>query len=370
MKVVHVFKDYYPPTTGGIEQHMSLLCGRLSRNVEITVLVPSRSGRRKEENPGGIRIIRVPEFGRYASVPLCPTAPVELRRLNPDIIHLHFPNPMGDLTYLLGGNRAPLVLTYHSDIIKQKIFLPLYNPVLRSLLGKARRILVSSKEYMESSSLLSGFRSKCIMIPFGIELENSVLREGEEAEAESFRREMGGRIVLFVGAHRYYKGLEILLQAMAQVPGCLVAAGRGTDGTALKNLARQLGIEGKVVLCGEVSDSRLRVLMNSANVFVLPSIDRCEAFGIVQLEAMACGKPVVASDLPTGVRFVTRHEVTGLLVKPGDPVALATALNRLLQDPALSERLGRAARQRVEQEFTADRMAARTLGVYREVLGT
>jgi glycosyltransferase involved in cell wall biosynthesis len=369
MKVVHIFKDFYPPTTGGIEQHMSLLCGRLSRKVEVTVLVPSRSRRRTEEGIKGVRVIRVPEFGRFASVPLCPTTPFELRRLNPDIVHLHFPNPMGDLAYLLGGNRAPLVLTYHSDIIKQKIFLPLYNPVLQWLLGKAHRILVSSEEYIESSNLLSGFRRKCTLVPFGIELENSVLRDGEEAEAASFRRNTGDWIVLFVGTHRYYKGLEILLQAMAQVPGCLVAAGRGTDGDALRNLASRFGIAHKVVLCGEVSDARLRILMNSADVFVLPSIDRCEAFGIAQLEAMACAKPVIASDLPTGVRFVTQHGVTGLLVKPGDPAALAEALNRMFRDSSMRETMGRAARQRVEQEFTADRMADRTLGVYREVLG-
>jgi len=369
MKVVHIFKDYYPPTTGGIEQHMRLLCRNLLGKADVTVLVPSRSGRRKEEQLEGVRIIRVPEFGRYASVPLCPTAPSELRQLHPDIVHLHFPNPMGDLTYLLAARRVPLVLAYHSDIIKQKVFLPAYRPILRLLFKNVRRIIVGSEEYVASSPLLSEFRQKCTLVPYGVDIAAFVPRNGEVIEVESFRRQFGERIMLFVGALRYYKGLDVLLQAMTKVNGCLVVAGRGTEGETLKHTADHLGIAKKVVFCGEVSESRLRILLNAADVFVFPSIDRCEAFGIAQLEAMACGKPVVASDLPTGVRFVTRHEVTGLLVRPGDPNALAESLNRLLDDPVLRNKLGIAARRRVEQEFSVDRMVSRTLEVYREVLG-
>lgn len=369
MKVVHIFKDFYPPTTGGIEQHMQLLCRHLAGNIDVTVLVPSRSGRRKEEYLEGVKIIRVPEFGRYASAPLCPTAPFELHRLRPDIVHLHFPNPMGDLTYLLQGRKIPLVVAYHSDIIKQRVFLPAYRPILRLLFKRVRRILVASEEYIASSPLLSEFRQKCALIPYGVDLEAFVPRNAEGTEIESFRRRHGNRLVLFVGALRYYKGLDILLRSMTKVEGCLVIAGRGTEGESLKRMAQQLGIANKVVFTGEVSESKLRILFNGTDVFAFPSIDRCEAFGIAQLEAMACGKPVVASDLPTGVRLVNRHEVTGLLVKPGDPAALSEALSRLLDDPVLRENLGRAARRRVEQEFSADLMASRTLGVYREVLG-
>jgi rhamnosyl/mannosyltransferase len=369
MKVVHIFKDYYPPTTGGIEQHMRLLCRGLAGEIDVTVLVPSRSSRRKEEHLERVRIIRVPEFGRYASVPLCPTAPFELRRLRPDVVHLHFPNPMGDLTYLLAGSKTPLVLAYHSDIIKQRAFLPAYRPVLRLLFKRVGRILVASEEYIASSPLLSEFRRKCALVPYGVDLEAFVPRDGEGTEIECFRRRHGNRLVLFVGALRYYKGLDVLLNAMTGVEGCLVIAGRGTEGESLKSMAQQLGIANKVVFTGEVSESRLRILLNAADLFVFPSIDRCEAFGIAQLEAMACGKPVVASDLPTGVRLVNRHEVTGLLVKPGDPGALAEALNRLLDDPMLRSSFGSAARRRVEQEFSADRMVSRILEVYREVLG-
>lgn len=369
MKIVHVFKDCYPPTTGGIEQHMNLLCRRLAQSVDVTILAPSRSWRRVEERLEGVRIIRVPEFGRYASVPLCPTAVFELHRLRPDLVHLHFPNPMGDLTQLLGAAKIPFVVTYHADIIKQRIFLPLYGPVLRLLFKKARKIIFSARENIPSSPLLSAYFDKCAVIPFGIEIEAFNLGDDEEDAVAALRRAMDGSAILFVGAARYYKGLDVLLRAMAKVHGSLIIAGRGTEDPSLIRMAEQLGVDGKVQFCGEISQSRLRVLLHAADIFVLPSIDRCETFGIGQLEAMACSKPVVSTDLPTGVRTVNRHGVTGLVVPPGEPGALAEALNSLLSNPGLRAEFGNSARRQVEAEFGADRMTSKTLEVYREILG-
>jgi len=368
MRVVHIFKDCYPPTTGGIEQHMNLLCRRLARTAEVAILTPSRSRRRVVETLEGVRIVRVPEFGRYASVPLCPTAPFELNRLNPDLVHLHFPNPMGDLTQILGASKVPFVLTYHADIIKQKIFLPLYSPILRFLFKKAGKILFSAEENIPSSPFIAAHRHKCAVIPFGIELEQFQLCGREEAEAAELRRELGGKIALFVGAARYYKGIDVLLRAMARVDGCLILAGRGTQEISIKRLAAGLGVAERTRFCGEVPESRLRVLLNAADIFVLPSIDRCETFGIGQLEAMACSKPVVSTDLPTGVRSVNRHGLTGLVVPPGNADELARALNTFLSNPQICAEFGRAARRRVEQEYGAGRMVSKTLEVYHEVL--
>lgn len=367
-RVVHVFKDFYPPTTGGIEQHMSVLCRRLARSVDVAVITPSRSRRRVEERVGDVRVIRVPEFGRLASAPLCPTAPFELRRLRPDLVHLHFPNPMGDLAYLLSATPAPCVVTYHADIIRQKAFLPVYRPVLRALFGKVSRIIVAAEENVTSSSILPGYRDKCAVIPYGVET-GAFVPAGEEArEVEQLRGAAGSGIALFVGAARYYKGLGVLLRAMVAVDGHLFVAGRGTGSEELGRQAADLGISQRVTFFDEVSESKLRVLLNACDVFVLPSLDRCETFGIAQLEAMSCGKPVVASDLPTGVRTVNKGGVTGALVPPGNADALAEALNRLLGDAALRARLGAAARDRVEQEFSSDLMVSRTLDVYRDVV--
>ena len=367
MRVVHVFKDYFPPTTGGIEQHVQLVCRGLARTLDVAVLVPSRSRRRVEERLDGVQVVRVAELGRYAAVPLCPTMPWELARLRPDVVHLHYPNPMGDLAYMLGARRAPLVITHHADVIRQRRLLPLYRPLERAVFRRARRIIASAPQNLASSELLSRNRERCTVIPYGIELRSFALTDSEAAEV-SGRRTQGTGSVLFVGVLRPYKGLDVLLGAMDRVQARLVIVGRGPARRALETLAAQLGVADRVAFAGEVSESDRRVLLHACDVFVLPSIDRREAFGIAQLEAMACGKPVVASDLATGVRFVTRHEETGLLVPPRDPDALAAALNRLLGDPGLCARLGNAARRRVEQEFSAERMVGRTMEVYERVV--
>jgi len=368
MKVVHVFKDYYPPTTGGIEQHMHVLCTGMARHVDVTVLVPSRSRRRLEERLDGVRVIRVPELGRYFSAAFCPSMPAELRRLSPDLVHLHFPNPTGDLAYLLSGRRPPVVMTYHADVIKRSHLLRLYRPVFERLAPRIRRFVTSSDEYLASSLFLAPHRERCCVIPFGVDVDAFTLGLCEVDRVETLRQRHGARIVLFLGVLRYYKGLEVLVRAMAQVSGRLLVAGRGPQRAALEALTRELGLTERVTFLGEVSDSERRCLLHACDVFALPSVDRSEAFGISQLEAMACGKPVVSSDLPTGVRLVNQAGVTGILVPPGNPDALAGAVNTLLEDEALRASFGKAARLRVDQEFTAERMIARTLDVYREAL--
>jgi rhamnosyl/mannosyltransferase len=331
------------------------------------VLVPSRSRRRTEERVDGVEVVRVPEIGRYLSAPLCPTMPAELRRLAPDIVHLHFPNPTGDLAYLLSGCRAPVVMTYHADIVKQRPVLWLYRPVFRRLGRYVRRIIVSSDTCLTSSRVLSRHRDKCVVIPYGIDPAPFTLRPDEAGTVERLRQEHGRRLVLFLGVLRSYKGLRGLLRAMTRVDAHLLIAGRG-DQARLEALAGRLGVGDRITFFGEVSETQRRLLLHACDVLALPSLDQSEAFGIVQLEAMVCGRPVVSSDLPTGVRFVNRHGLTGLLVPPGDADRLAEALSRLLGDDALRTSLGQAAQVRVTREFSAEAMIERTLAVYDEVL--
>jgi glycosyltransferase involved in cell wall biosynthesis len=368
VRVVHIFKDYFPPTTGGIEQHMNVLCRGLARHVEVAVLVPSRARRRTEEVLDGIKVFRAPEFGRYAAVPLCPTMASELRQLRPDLVHLHFPNPMGDIAYLVGTGQVPLVISYHADVIRQRSLFPFYRPLLARVFERARRVIASSEEYISSSSVLSTYLRKCSIIPYGVDLPSFSLRDGEPGEVGKRRRDHGARLVLFMGVLRPYKGLDVLLRAMTRVEAHLVIVGQGPESRATEALAVQLGLARRVTFAGEVSEVERRILLHTSDVFVLPSIDRREAFGIAQLEAMACGKPVVSSDLPTGVRFVNQNGVTGLTVPPRDPEALAAALNRLLGNEDLRARLGQAARARVEREFAAEQMIDRTLALYQDVI--
>ncbi len=368
MRVVHVFKDYYPPTPGGIEQHMQLLCTRLARELDVAVLVPSRSRRRVEERLDGVRVVRVPEFGRYASVPLCPTMPHELARLCPDLVHLHFPDPMGDLAYLLAARGVPLIVSYHADVVRHRSLLPLYRPLLARSFAAASRIIAASEEYASSSELLSRYREKCTIIPYGVTLDAFTLRDGEPDQVERQRASYGGRIVLFVGVLRHYKGVDVLLRALTYVRAHAVIVGQGPMAKEWRNLAGELGVTDRATFVGEVSDAERRILLHACEILLLPSIDRREAFGIAQLEAMACGKPVVSSDLPTGVRLVNRDGETGLLVPPGNPEALAAAITRLLSDSALRARLGQTARERVIREFSVDRMVNQTSDVYSQLL--
>jgi rhamnosyl/mannosyltransferase len=165
-----------------------------------------------------------------------------------------------------------------------------------------------------------------------------------------------------------YKGLDVLLRAMVQVPATAVLIGDGPQRRTLEALSRDLGIESKVVFAGETSEADLVAWYHACDLFVLPSITRAEAFGVVQTEAMACGKPVVSTSVPTGVPWVNRHGYTGLVVPPADSAALAAALNQLAHDAPLCMQMGERGRALVRDEFNADRMSARTIDLYREVL--
>jgi rhamnosyl/mannosyltransferase len=229
--------------------------------------------------------------------------------------------------------------------------------------------VASSEEYADSSPILTSYRDKCCVIPYGVDVQALALRDGEGPQVEDMRRHHHQGMILFVGVLRPYKGLEVLLRAMTKVAEAhLVIAGSDPERGHAAGLAARLGLSGRVSFAGVVSESRLRVLLHACDLFVLPSLDRREAFGIVQLEAMACGKPVVSTDLPTGVRFVNRDRETGLLVPPGNPPALAAAITRLLTDSGLRTRLGQTARERVIREFSVEQMVNQTTEVYSQLV--
>ena len=208
-------------------------------------------------------------------------------------------------------------------------------------------------------------RKLCRVIPFGIRAGDFV--HPDATRVAEVRRRHGERIVLGVGRLIYYKGFENLVRAMVDVRAAALIAGEGQLSGALAAEAERLGVADRVVLLGRVNDADLKACYHACEVFALPSVERSEAFGIVQLEAMACGKPVVNTWIDSAVPHVSLDGVTGLTVPPGDPTALAAALNALLDDPARRAAMGAAGRQRVREEFSAELMARRTLEVYREI---
>ncbi len=365
LKVLHVGK-FYPPHPGGMESHLQTLCEELSKSIQVEVLVASDRWRSARSTQGNVELVRLATALMLHGTPIVPLMARAIRRARPDVLHLHFPNPMAALACLMSRLDVPLVVTWHSDVVRQRRAAAAFAPLLSLLLRRCAAIIVGSTAYVETSAVLSTRRKLCRVIPFGIGA--AAFEHPDAARVAELRRRYGERIVLGVGRLIYYKGFEHLVRAMADVRATALIAGDGPLSGALKAEAARLGVGDRVVLLGRVNDTDLKACYHACDVFALPSVERSEAFGIVQLEAMACGRPVVNTRLDSAVPHVSLDGLTGLTVPPGDPAALAAALNALLDDPARRAAMGAAARQRVREEFSAELMARRTLEVYREVV--
>jgi len=370
MKVLYVYKDYYP-VVGGIENHIRLICRGLKAGwpeVEPTVLVTNRARNTVVEEMDGVKVIKAGRLATISSAPISLSLFAWMRRLEADITHLHFPYPIGELAYLLVGRSRKMVITYHSDIVRQKYLLQVYRPFLHRLLARADRITVSSPNYIRSSTYLQPLAHKCVVIPHGADLSRFAATAEVQRRAQELRQHYGLPLILFVGLLRYYKGLSFLIQAMPQIPGRLLVVGEGPQGQEWRELSQQLGLEEKVIFLGRVSDEGLVALYHACDVFVLPAIHRSESWGAVQVEAMACGKPVVCTELGTGTSFVNLHGQTGLVVPPRDAAALAQAIGTLLEDEPLRQQMGQRARERAEKEFSSTTMVKRLVDLYKDVL--
>jgi rhamnosyl/mannosyltransferase len=296
------------------------------------------------------------------STAISPGMAAQIRTSGADLVHIHLPNPTAVLAYLASGYRGRLVITYHSDIVKQKLLARVFQPFLNAALRRSSAIIATSPNYVATSPVLQAFRDRCHVIPYGIDTA--------QLEQRDPGARFGERLVITVGRLVYYKGLEYLIRAMADVRGRLVIVGDGPLRGKLERLAAQLGVADRVLFAGVISNAEVLAYYHAAAVFVLASAARSEAFGIVQIEAMAAGLPVINTSLDTGVPLVSVHEQTGLTVPPADPQALAAAINRLLDDPNLRQKFGQAGVRRAREEFGLDRMLKRTLQLYRNVTGT
>lgn len=359
MRVVHVYKDIYP-VIGGIENHVRLLCRELARDrqLDVRILVTNPSRGSTVGTLDGVPVIRAGRLCTVASTPISPRLALELRRMRPDIVHLHVPYPIGELAAMLAAPSVPTVITYHSDVVRQKALLRAYAPLLRRVLARAARILATSPAYLASSPWLQPVRDRCAVVPLGIDL----------APFSAVRREREGATLLFVGRFRYYKGLTYLLRAMAELPEArLVLVGGGPAEGALRDEIAALGIADRVRLVTDAGDAALPALYAAADLFVLPACERSEAFGLVLVEAAAIGLPAISTDLGTGTSYVNQNGVTGLVVPPADARALAAACRLLLADSPLRQRMGQAAQARAAELFAIGRVARQVAEVYREV---
>jgi len=371
MKIVHVYKDYHPPVLGGIEQTIERMARwQVRAGHEVTVIVSASGGRRTfTENVDGVRVVRVGEWGRALSSPICPGFPAAIARERADLWHLHSPNPLGEASFWLVRPPGAMVFTYYCDLSRQRALLPVYGPLVHVLFDRADVLhAISPQALARTDSLVTPFRDRFRVVPLGIDADTLLTLDRDRPGAHTLRERYGDPFLLFVGRLRHYKGLHVLLDAMPAVQARLVIVGEGPKGPELRQQARRLGLGDRVVFAGSIDDAALHDHLAAAGIGLLPSSTETEAFGLAMVEYMASGLPVISTELGTGTSYVNQHAVTGLIVRANDPAALAAGIGTLLADPALRARMGAAGRVRVREKFTTEAMIRGMDQLYAEAL--
>lgn len=368
MRILHFFKTYYPDTTGGIEQVIFQLCqGSRALGVDGQVLTLSPDPSPARLQVADHQVTRVKENFNVASTGFSLKAFSQFKEMaaEADLVHFHFPWPMMDLVHFATRHGRPTVLSYHSDIIKQRNLLKVYGPLMNQFLKRMDRILVASPNYLESSETLKPFASKTTVVPYG--LDQSAYPQVSAQTQEQWRTRLPEKFFLFVGVLRYYKGLDSLLSALEGVDYPVVILGGGPQEQELKAQAEKLQLR-NVLFVGRLDDEAKACLLQMCYALVFPSHLRSEAFGISLLEASMYGKPMISCEIGTGTTYVNVDEETGLAVAPNAPLALREAMRKLWDNPEQAQLFGSNAKARFEKLFTAERMCEATTQVYRDVL--
>lgn len=367
MRVLHFYKAALPSSTGGIEQLIDQLA-RSTRELGVRCEVLSLSSSPvASQTFNGYTVHQARLDFEVASTGFSVSALGAFSRLarQADVIHYHFPWPYMDLAHFLAGVRKPTVVTYHSDIIRQKHLLQLYKPLRWKFLNAVDRIVATSPNYMASSDVLESLREKVQIIPIG--LDEASYPCTDLARIEAWRQRLGPRYFAFVGVLRYYKGLHVLLQAARHSNYPIAIAGAGPMELELKRQAEDLGLK-HVHFLGYLDEADKKALIEGCLAVVFPSHLRSEAFGISLLEGAMCAKPMISSEIGTGTTFINIHQQTGLVVPPSDPQAFHQAMQALWTDSQAACAMGQRARELYLQRFTARQMAKAYFKLYRDVL--
>ena len=380
LRVLQFGRFHNAEQNGGIERHMQLLCeGLVALDVDVTYLVAGDSLRSKDSKintlGGSYRLVEAGTLGTFFSTAASPMQILKalaMYRKEPfDVVHLHFPNPLAHLASLLLPASIKRVITWHSDIVRQKRLLAIYLPFLQSVTLRADALIAATPAHYTSSTQIPASlpAAKRHVIPYGRDFSDlaltpatEMLREALKVKAKSTNA--SGRIIFALGRHVYYKGFDVLIDAMQQVDAQLILGGDGPLKAELQQQAERLGISHKVIFTGSIIEADLAAYFNACDVFCLPSVEQSEAFGLVQLEAMACGKPVVCTQLNNGVNVVNQAGVTGLAVPVRDATALAEALNMLLNDDALRSKLGQQAKAHAISGYSLTAMSNSHVALY------
>lgn len=368
IKVLHFFKTYSPDTMGGIEQVIFQLAeGGAAYGIAPEVLYLSPRGAARGETVGHHVAHRSKLDLHLASTGLSWSAIGDFAELaeQADVVHYHFPWPFMDVAHFAARIRKPSVVSYHSDVVKQRLLLKLYAPLMHRFLGSVDRIVAASPNYVETSPVLQRHSGRVSVIPYG--LDRSTYPNPSPERLDFWRGRLGERFFLFVGALRYYKGLDYLLEAVRGTDMTVAVVGTGLEEQKLHEQVQQPGF-GNLHLLGGLPDEDKAALLTLCHAFVFPSHLRSEAFGISLLEGAMYGKALISCEIGTGTTFINVADETGLVVPPRDSSALRQAMLRLQHEPELAARMGRKAAQRFEELFRAESMLSAYADLYRELL--
>lgn len=368
MKVLHFYRTYYPDTFGGVEQVIrQMAVGTTRLGVENEVLTLTRDTDRPLIEFEGHKVHRAHLNFEIASTGFSWSALSRLVELakQADVVHYHFPWPFMDIAHFLGRVKTPSVVTYHSDIVRQKYLLKLYAPLKHQFLRDVNRIVATSPNYLATSPTLGLYKDKTEVITYG--LDNSIYPVPSAELLDKWRQKVGKNFFLFVGMLRYYKGLHILLEAAAGTNIPIVIVGDGPEEIELKRQAEKLQLK-NVHFLGALPEPDKVALLTLCFALAFPSHLRSEAFGISLLEGAMYGKPMISSEIGTGTTYINVAGQTGLVVPPSDPAAFRQAMEYLLAHPQEAAEMGKNARQRYLDLFTAEKMAGHYARLYQEVI--
>jgi rhamnosyl/mannosyltransferase len=364
MRILQVGK-YPKERCGGVETAVYGLSEELAKAHDVEVLVCGP--RARLETRGRVTEDVAPIWATVFSTPLAPGLLARLRGARGfDVVQVSLQNPLAVLAYLLTRPPGKLVVWYHHDIVRQKRLGPLFAPIQAAFLRRADAIVATSRAYADSSAALRPFQDKVTVIPLGVPSEHA--SQESLTSGRRLRDRFGGPLIVFVGRLVYYKGLPVLLEAMVGLDAKLVIVGTGPMDAELRAQAARLGLSDRVFFEFVPYEESVTAYFLAADAVVLPSTERTEAFGLSLLEAMACGKPVVATELGTGTSVVCEDGVNGIVVPPGDSAALRSALKRLLEDPALARRFGEAGREKVRTHYSVEAMTRSFVELYQRLL--
>ncbi|MCZ6502602.1 MAG: glycosyltransferase [Gammaproteobacteria bacterium] len=367
MKVLHVYRTYFPDTQGGVQETVrQISLGTSKLGVSNRIFTPSAGPHPAILNHPEGDVHRVKLNFEIASCGFCITGIPEFKRCVQwaDIVHYHFPWPFADALHFMANVRKPTLVTYHSDVIRQRVLSALYSPVMKRFLQSAQRIVCTSPNYLASSKVLNALGKTCGVIPIGLNRESypAVV----ESELSQLRQQHGEGFFLFVGLLRYYKGLHTLLDAALITPYKIVIVGAGPLEKELKQKVRKLGLA-NVHFTGYIPDTQKMALIKLCRALVLPSNLRSEAFGVCLLEGAMNGKPLISTEVGTGTSFVNIDSETGYVVPSENAPLLADAMNKLGSDSEHAEGMGKNALARFESVFTSKQMADAYLHEYKQL---